>query len=291
MPSLATVRTSNASYKPTYLPVAIFLGGTSGMGRGTADAFVRHTNGPAHIILVGRNAAAARSILASFLKPISSSLPWKHESVECDASLVRNAHETATALASRPNLPLVHFLVFTAGYFSLGGREDTKESRPQARAVLLLALGVHNGVAVLGAGRGPKVDLDNLGLKEGYTGQAGTDAGVTYTDLMIEELAARNPTIAFTHTHPGLVKTSLFDFPNVAVRLLVKPVLWLVAKSEADAREYHLHGLLNAKAGASRRDEHGEEMNKEPAYGRGESEASRRVWAQTEEVVRACTQM
>ncbi|KAF7341497.1 NAD(P)-binding protein [Mycena venus] len=153
MPSLTTVRASNASYKPTYLPVAIFLGGTSGIGRGTAEAFARHTNGLAHIILLGRNAAAAQSILASF----PQAHPWlnvpavetrvtafpppvdrarqgsvyrgweRSEFVECDASLVRNAHATATTLAARPDLPRVHFLILTAGYVSLGGREDTEE--------------------------------------------------------------------------------------------------------------------------------------------------------------------
>ncbi|KAJ7465534.1 NAD-P-binding protein [Mycena latifolia] len=302
MPSLSTVRASNATYKPTYLPVGIFLGGTSGIGRGTAGAFARQTNGLAHIILVGRNAAAAQSILESFPKPApgSTSLPWKHEFVECDASLVRNAHATATALAARPDLPRLHFLVLTAGYIGLGGREDTEEGLDRMLVLkyysrwafikgLLPALrrareaGEPAGVmTVLGAGRGQIVDLDNLG----YTGEGGT-----YTDLMIEELASRNPTMSFTHTFPGWVKTPLFDFPNPAVRLLVKLVLWLRGNSAADAGEYQLYGLLNAMAGASRRGEHGEEMAEEPVYGRGESDVSRRVWAHTEEVVRACTRV
>lgn len=201
MPSLTTVRASNASYKPAYLPVAIFLGGTSGIGRATAEAFARHTNGVAHIILIGRNAAAAESILASFPKPTpgSTSLPWKHEFVGCDASLVRNAHATATTLAARTDLPRVHFLVLTAGYVSIGGREDTEEGLDRKLVLkyysrwafiegLLPALqrareaGEPAGVmTVLGAGRGSQLDLDNLGLKEGYTGEGGT-----YTDLMIE---------------------------------------------------------------------------------------------------------
>ncbi|KAJ7849296.1 hypothetical protein B0H13DRAFT_1645098, partial [Mycena leptocephala] len=129
--------------------------------------------------------------------------------------------------------PRVHFLVLTPGYVSFGGREDTEEelgmlvlkyySRWAFIEGLLPALwrAREAGVmTVLGAGRGRKVDLDNLGLKKGHTGQGGT-----YTDLMIEELASRSPTISFTHTFPGWVKTLLFDFPTPAVRLLVEPVL------------------------------------------------------------------
>ncbi|KAJ7465516.1 NAD-P-binding protein [Mycena latifolia] len=270
MPSLSTVRASNAAYKSTYLPVGIFLGSTSGIRRGTAEAFTRHINGLAYIILVGRNAAAAQSFLESFPKPApgSTSLPWKHEFVECDACLVRNAHATATALAARPDLPRLHFLVLTAGYIGLGGREDTEEG---LNRMLVLK---HYSWWVFVEGLLPALRRAR---------EAGEPAGV------MTELASRNPTMSFTHTFSGWVKTPLFDFPNPAVRLLVKPVLWLRGKSAADAGEYQLYGLLNAKAGASQRGEHGEEMAEEPAYGQGQSNASRRLWAHTEEVVRACT--
>ncbi|KAG5643917.1 hypothetical protein DXG03_009489 [Asterophora parasitica] len=69
MPSLAAVRTANAAFKPSYVPVTIFVGGTSGIGQGLAEAFARHTNGTAHIVIIGRNRAAANAILARFPKP------------------------------------------------------------------------------------------------------------------------------------------------------------------------------------------------------------------------------
>ena len=55
MPSLAAARAANAAFSPSYFPVAIFVGGTSGIGEATARAFARYTKGNAHIILVGRN--------------------------------------------------------------------------------------------------------------------------------------------------------------------------------------------------------------------------------------------
>ncbi|KAJ7824849.1 hypothetical protein B0H13DRAFT_2375229 [Mycena leptocephala] len=73
-------------------------------------------------------------------------------------------------------------------------------------------------MAVLSAGRGCKVDLDDLGLKEGHTGQGGA-----YTDLMIEELASRSPTISFTHTFSRWVKTPLFGFPTPPCASLWNP--------------------------------------------------------------------
>lgn len=52
MPSISAVRKANELFKPSYLPVAIFVGGTSGIGQGLVEAFARHTNGNAHIMYV-----------------------------------------------------------------------------------------------------------------------------------------------------------------------------------------------------------------------------------------------
>jgi len=44
-------------------PVAVFVGGTSGIGQGMAEALNRHTKGNSHIILVGRSKEAAEDIM------------------------------------------------------------------------------------------------------------------------------------------------------------------------------------------------------------------------------------
>ena len=65
MPSISKIRADNAVFSPSYLPVALFVGGTSGIGQAAAEAFARYTKGDAHIIICGRNRAAAESIIAS----------------------------------------------------------------------------------------------------------------------------------------------------------------------------------------------------------------------------------
>ncbi|KAJ6493503.1 hypothetical protein DFH09DRAFT_1104500 [Mycena vulgaris] len=183
MPSIATFRAGNATYAPSYLPVAIFVSGTSGIGRATAEAFARYTSGNAHIILIGRSAAAANTIVTSFPKP--PPLPCRNGTRICAALLAR--------------LPRVHFLFLSAGYFSFVGRDDTAEGSTPARAAGEPA----SVLSVLGAGHGPAVDLQDLCLVKEYSGKAAMDASATYTDLMVEEFAERNPEIAFTHTFPG----------------------------------------------------------------------------------------
>ncbi|KAJ7325910.1 hypothetical protein DFH08DRAFT_662620, partial [Mycena albidolilacea] len=77
----------NAAWAPAHTPVGIFVGGTSGIRQGIAEAFARHTHGHAHIVLVGRNEAAARAILARI--PVSDE-SYAREFVHCDLSLIVN---------------------------------------------------------------------------------------------------------------------------------------------------------------------------------------------------------
>lgn len=124
MTSLAAARAANAAFAPKYLPVAIFVGGTSGIGQAMVESFARHTKGNAHIIICGRNEKAAKSIIATFPKPTVSA-GAQHEFVHCDAVLMKNVHTTAIDLLAR--LPKINFLVLSPGVLTMKGRDETEE--------------------------------------------------------------------------------------------------------------------------------------------------------------------
>ena len=165
-----------------------------------AESFARATKGNCNIILIGRNRAAAESIIASFPKPSATS--YTHEFVECDASLVQNVHDTAGALLQR--LQKVNFLVLSTGVFQISGGHETAEGINAQFALMyharwtfthdlmpLLTKAAEAGedakvMTVLAPGSpiGGPADLNNLGMKNSWVGAM--RVAPTYNDLMFE---------------------------------------------------------------------------------------------------------
>lgn len=206
MPSLSVVRNSNASYTPSYVPIIVITGGTSGIGQGLAQVFANYVHGKAHIILVGRNRVAAESIIASLPKSTTTTTTTTgsestYEFISCDVTLMKNVHALAKDLSAR--LPKINFLVHSAGVFGFGGRRETEEgideklaSRYYSRWVLtndllpLLRKAREAGepasvLSVLGAGMAPEIDIDDLGLKKTYSGLKSMLQSLSYNDLMV----------------------------------------------------------------------------------------------------------
>lgn len=179
--SLAAIRASNAAFSPSYTPVALFVGGTSGIGQGIAEGFARHTNGNAHIIIIGRNRAAAQSIIAQFPKPTTTT-GVTHEFIQCDVTKMRNVQAATRELLTR--VPKINFLVMTPGIATLKGRDETDEGIDTKLAVhyyarwkftseLMPALlkAKEDGedakvMLVMAARRGGEIDLNDLGAEE-----------------------------------------------------------------------------------------------------------------------------
>ncbi|KAJ7110526.1 hypothetical protein C8R44DRAFT_800184 [Mycena epipterygia] len=288
MPTPPIVKASNASFSISYIPVAVFVGGTSGVGQGMIEAFARYTHGRAHIIIIGRNEHAASEIIERLPKPVDGEAEaYKHEFVACDVSLMANVRAACGII--RTKVERINFLVLTAGYSSMVNIAITGEGldlhlamRYYQRYVFiqeLLPL-VQNAQAlsqdakvmsVLGAGRGsPKrpIDLDNLGntVKEraGRFTVALRSMIMTsnYTDAMLAHFAARNPGIAFTHIHPGIVNTSSLgaDFDGLLTPLswLLNWILpWLSVSQDACA-EHMLYALFTGDRGLFLRDRYGD---------------------------------
>ncbi|TFK38848.1 hypothetical protein BDQ12DRAFT_682599 [Crucibulum laeve] len=317
MPSLSVVRAANAAFSPSYPPTAIFVGGTSGIGQAMAETFGNYTQGNGRIIIVGRNRASAESILSKL--PPSKIPGAPHEFVQCDLTLMRNVEKATKDLLAR--VPKVNYLVMSPGIMTMSGRDETEEGIDKKFAVhyyarwkftrdLIPALerAKDEGedakvLSVLAAGITGPIDLNDLGLKKGFTlTQAGLQAP-TYNDLMIESFAALYPKLTFIHSAPGIVRTTLMaTSPSPLLRATSSLLLGLTypfSRSPAVCAEWMWYGVWNtAKSrsespdakgstsipGAWRIGEKGQDVGLTRYF--GSEEARKKLWEHTEEAVR-----
>ncbi|KAJ6602293.1 hypothetical protein B0H10DRAFT_2080577 [Mycena sp. CBHHK59/15] len=282
MPPLAQVMRLNASFTPkSRIPVALFLGGTSGIGQAMARRFAEYTKGESHIVIVGRNQAAAHATISSFPRSTAGT----QEFIECDATLIKNIEITATSLLDR--ISKLNFLVLSPGFFSIiAGRDETSEGIDKKMALIYYARWkfIHDLMplirnasqsgedakvySVLGAGTGGKIDMNDLGLKKSYTALRAALSAATYTDLMMEKFSQDNPDVQFTHAFPGLVRTPMMLFKHWALKPfnpLVSMAAYPFTVSPEVCAEYQLSSLFDSKPGFTRRGAKGDDIGYTPA--------------------------
>jgi NAD(P)-dependent dehydrogenase (short-subunit alcohol dehydrogenase family) len=175
------------------------------LGQAIAEELARQTNGRAHIILLGRNQAAADRIIASFPRTPEGTSPAeesKYSFIKVDATSMAEVRKVTTNLSKE--LDKVNFIVVSPAYFSLGGRNETSEGIDRKMAchfygrfrliynlAPLVGKAAENGeqtgvMSVLIAGWGSAVDLNDLGLAKGYTWKKARDHTATYNDAVFE---------------------------------------------------------------------------------------------------------
>ncbi|KAF9524463.1 hypothetical protein CPB83DRAFT_820017 [Crepidotus variabilis] len=282
MPTVTVAREANAAFAPTYTPIMLVTGATSGLGQTLTELFARNLQGKAHIILVARNQAAADEIMAALPKPssISQDHQYTYEFIRCDVTSMRSIHELSKSLIQR--LPKLNFLVHCAGGVDFLGRVETEEgldSKLAFRYYSKFALSydllplLRNAVklkekatvvSVLAAGKAPDIDVNDLGLKKNYTVTRGLAQPISYVDVMTAEFARREPDIAWVHMYPGSVYTRgmlTFGGPVIQfVLLLLRPLLWLLLAKKEDASERILFAMLSADKGLRRCNEKGDDI-------------------------------
>ncbi|KAG7444000.1 NAD(P)-binding protein [Guyanagaster necrorhizus] len=305
MPDLATAKASNDKFSPSYIPVAVIVGGTSGIGEAMIKAIAHYTGGKVHLITIGRNRTAAEKTFASLpTATAEDGKPVLREFVFCNAELMENIKTTATDLSAR--LTKINYLILSAGYADLwSGRQETEEgidkllglryySRFKYTYELLPLLRNAKDagedakvMSILASGLGRAIDVNDLGMKHSYKAYKATLASGSYNDIMVEEFAKRNPEISFTHIYPGFVDTPGTRPTHWALRLftpLIVLLVWLAAISPQESAEYMLFALFDGEKGFFHRGSKGDDLGTK-GYSFTDEE-KRAVWEHSVEVTR-----
>ncbi|KAL5117641.1 hypothetical protein ACEQ8H_004389 [Pleosporales sp. CAS-2024a] len=260
MVAIEDVRASNASLKslPAGL-VAVFVGGTSGIGLYTAREVVRNTMSP-HIYLIGRNQNEATNI-AQELKTINTSSEVSF--IQKDVSLLKNVDEACKEIASKEKH--VNLLFLTCGYFTFAGRAETTEGLDrkfalhyytrmrfinQLQPLLNTAAAsstLSRVVSVLDPQPGQKMTpvWTDLSLKSSFSLKNCATHASAMTNLFFLGLANKYPATSYVHAYPHVVQTGVGRDAFGAFGPLAKPLLWFVNKTVAvkpvESGERHLY--------------------------------------------------
>jgi NAD(P)-dependent dehydrogenase (short-subunit alcohol dehydrogenase family) len=270
MVSYKEIQASNALINDATAPrVAVFVGGTSGIGKFTVRALVA-TGASVRIYLVGRKSSEER--MHAFIQELHAINP-KAEVIwtEGEVTLLAETKRICEAIKSKESR--VDLLFLTAGYAPFGTRRETAEGLEIAQSLEYYSrmLFVLHLLPLLGEAEAPKVvsvlaggleratiDLDDLDLKKpGNFG--GVKAQMQYTAMnttTLEKLANDNPNVTFIHSWPGWVNTGNVrrsSDPNSImawfVWLILEPLIGLFGFSDEESGQRHLFQSTSAAFG------------------------------------------
>jgi NAD(P)-dependent dehydrogenase (short-subunit alcohol dehydrogenase family) len=257
MVAISAVRAHNASLKSLLPnPVAVFVGGTSGIGLFTARELVRHTNSP-RVYLIGRNATEASKIMDE-LRAINSASQVSF--IQKDVSLLKNVDEACSEIKSKEKH--VNILFMTCGYLTFKGRDETAEGLDrkfslhyyarmrfiqQLTPLLDAAPVVSRVVAVLDPQPGMRLgglNYSDLSLKQNYSLKNVMVHATAMLSLSIAHLAKQHPKTSYIHAYPSGVDTGvtrqIFGRFNNIFKLVMSTAGRLLFVPQVESGERHL---------------------------------------------------
>jgi NAD(P)-dependent dehydrogenase (short-subunit alcohol dehydrogenase family) len=249
--------------------VAVFVGGTSGIGKSTVRALVA-TGASVRIYLVGRK--SSKEPMHAFIQELHASnskaeLIW----TEGEVALLAEVKRVCDAIKSKESR--LDLLFLTAGYAPFGTRRETAEGLEIVQSLEYYSrmLFVLHLLPLLGEAEAPKVvsvlaggleratlDLDDLDLKKpgnfGFMKAQMQYAAMNTTTL--EKLANENPNVTFIHSWPGWVNTGNVrrgSDPNSIMAwfiwLILEPLIGLFSLSDEASGQRHLFQSTSAAFG------------------------------------------
>ncbi|KAI3393159.1 hypothetical protein diail_4684 [Diaporthe ilicicola] len=264
------VQGSNSLINDATAPrVAVFVGGTSGIGQLTIKALVA-TGASVRIYLVGRKSSEGRA--NTFVQELRATNP-KAEVIwtEGEVSLLADTKRVCEIIKRKESR--VDLLFLTAGYAPMGPRVETAEGVEMAQSLEYYSrvLFVLHLLPLLGAAEAPRVisvlmggkematidpdDLDMMRPRSFFGVKAQMQYGIMNT-MALEKLADENPGVTFIHSWPGWVNTGNVRRgrdPNSILAwllwLILEPLIFLFSFSDDESAQRHLFQSTSAAFG------------------------------------------
>ncbi|PVH81641.1 hypothetical protein DL98DRAFT_623718 [Cadophora sp. DSE1049] len=257
---LTDVQASNTQIS-TSLPsglVAVFVGGTSGIGEITLKKFAKYTRQP-RAYIVGRSQSAAERIIAECrtLNPDGAYI-----FIKADVSLMKNVDKVCDEIKAKEKV--VNLLFMSAGFPSIDGAE-TSEGLVLLSALMIysrarfimnllpiikIAPSLRRVITVAGGGREGQIYPDDYPARHLSLIKLRAHS-ISVITLSMEALARSAPEVSFIHDYPGTVKTPLIDHRlgifGVVLRAWIFLFGWYVCIPLEECGERHLFLATSAR--------------------------------------------
>lgn len=271
MVSYKEIRASNALINDATAPrVAVFAGGTSGIGQLTVRALVA-TGASVRIYLIGRKSSEERSRI--FIQELHAINP-KAEVVwiEGEISLLAETKRVCEVIIKEESR--IDLLFLTTGYAPFGARNETAEGIEITQSLIYYSriLFIQHLLPLLNLSEAPKivsvqgggmerttVDLEDMDLKKpGNFGLVTTHVQyVAMKSTTMEKLATENPGVTFIHSCPGWVNTgnvnrgldASLTIKSWLVWLFLEPLIGLFSFSDEESGQRYLFQSTSAAFG------------------------------------------